>query len=122
MPLDSDDLSGYVVFASTARPEVTLVRLYNETIGHIEERHPEVLVIAGTDGIAEVIHRPSRVLLGSPDPENAFVFVSDNVTFGGASLYVPVKTVEGTSARVRTAYFRSDASLSQVLWEQKNVT
>ena len=121
MSSESNETDDFLVI-STVIPGVSSVRLYLETIEHIRERHPEVVDLAGVDGIVATVSTPTRVHDGNTDPGETFVFVSDNVRYGNASLHVPVKWVDGTSGRVRTAIFKSGSSTSQVLWRVADAT
>ena len=117
-----DTSTEYWEIVSTAVPEVSRIRLYRKTVEHIEERHPEVVDTVGIEGVISAINAPTRVLESSTNPAQAFVFVSDTIKYESNPLHVPVKVVEGTSARVRTAYFVSGPSTSAVLWELRNAT
>ena len=115
--------TNYWEVISTTIPAVSSVRLYPETVNHIGERHAEVVDTVGVEGILETVSNPTRILESGTDPEQSLVFVSDSVKYLDNPLFVPVKLVEGTSARVRTAYFfNCDSSVPQVLWEMGNAT
>ena len=116
MSSESPD-SGYRQVTSTAIPQISTVRLYRETLVHIYEEHPEVKTV-GEEGVLEAIDAPSQVFASRTDPENSFVFVSDNVTYEGNPLHVPVRRVAHSSGRVATAYFRSTPYSSVKLWER----
>ena len=107
--------TNYWEISSTAIPAVSSVRLYTETMNHIGEKHPEVIDAVGLEGILGTVSNPTRILESRTNPEQALVFVSDNVKYLDNPLYVPVKLVEGTSARVRTAYFNCDSHASGTL-------
>ena len=104
----------------TSFPGISSIRLYTQTMEHIRERHPEVVDTVGEDGVIETVVNPTLVLEGNTDQGKSFVFVSDNIKLRRASLNVPVKLIEGTtSARVRTAYFKSGTPASPVSLETK---
>ena len=87
----------------------------------MNEEHPEVETV-GEEGVVETIDAPSQILASKTDPENSFVFVSNNVTYEGNPWYVPVKRVVETSGRVATAYFRNSPYASLKLWERDDGT
>ena len=101
---------------STTFPEISSVRLYPETIQHIEENHPEVMQTVGAQGVLDAVGNPTRVLMGNTGLAKSFVFVSGDLTYGDATLHVPVKFVTDKSARVRTAYYRRESNITLVYW------
>ena len=117
MSPESSD-TGYWQITSTAIAEIESVRLYEETVEHVKERHPEVVGTVGVEGMKQTISAPTHVFQSKTDPKDGFVFVSDNVSFQGNPLHVPVKRVEGTSGRVLTAYVSNRPYSSKPLWER----
>src|ERR1700751_490928 len=98
--------------------EITHVRLYDETIVHILEEHPEVpfslpcLITAISDTITLPTHVEKSYGL-------SYVFVDAETTnAAGDPLRVPVKLVEGTTGRVRTAYFAAKEGLPEIIWRR----
>ena len=72
----------------------------------------------GEQGVLQAVQSPSQVFVSETKPEKGFVFASENVTYMGNPLYVPVMRVEGSSGRVATAYFSSTPYRGDLLWEQ----
>lgn len=119
--IDEDD-DRYVVVDTAAIPQVTQVRIYESTWGHVETDHPE---FAGRLPVLEAavhatISNPTAVHASTTSPGRAFVFVSKENTHFGHPMAVPVKVVEGTHARMSTAGFRTKVA-GDALWAAKEV-
>ena len=112
--------TGYLEVTSTAIPQVTKVRFYEDAWEHTLEGHPEVESF-GRETILSAVNAPSKVYLSTTSPDDSFVFVSDDICYEGYPLHVPVKVVVETSARVRTAFF-SDRTHSKVIWDRNNLS
>lgn len=113
--------SGYLRVESTAVPNVSEVRLYSDVWEHIRQRHPEVDAI-GKEGVLQTVQSPSRVYLSNTDPDRGYVFASSDLKYIDHPLLVPVKTVEGTSGRVVTAYFSRNPYAGDLIWERDDDT
>jgi len=103
---------------TTVISEVQMVAIYPETIDHIIRNHPEIGRNAGLPSLLHAIEttltNPSLV---EKSYNNSFVFVDQNSTnASGEPLRVPVKVVEGTSARLKSAYFASTQGSREVIW------
>ena len=117
MPKRSDEGKDFDAIQTNIIPEVTHVRLYLDTSRHIRERHPEVALSAGMTTIVDTIENPTEVYSSSTDPHGSYIYVSKNNTLEDHPLTVPVKVVEGTSARVKTAYYNSGTQpKDRLLW------
>lgn len=109
-------MSDFKVIQTNILPDIKEIRLYPETIDHINEQHPEVPVHLPlmVDAIENTIVNPTHI---ESSHSNAYVFVDTGSTNGsGDPLRVPVKIVGDYSARVRTAYFASSNSTANVIW------
>lgn len=118
-PSDDTD-SNYRLIATTAIPEVSEVRLYDETWPHIVEEHPEFAsrLPSFEHAIIDTITDPTEVFRSTTDPDRAFVFRSSNNLKGQRAMAVPVRIVDGTSARVTSAMFRGVVK-GEVLYKKK---
>jgi hypothetical protein len=96
------------------------VRLYNETLDHIQNHHPEVRFDLPNIGsaIENTIVRPTYV---EESHGNSYVFVDETTTnWSGDPLRVPIKLIGEGSGRVRTAYFASTTGLKNVVWRRSD--
>lgn len=108
----------YTLIKTTVFTGVTEVRFYEETVGHIKEEHPEIPIeLPSIHGSVEkCIVSPTHV---EGSYGNSFVFVdAESTNASGDPLRVPVKIVEGTSARVKTAYFASTSGERNIVWRR----
>lgn len=109
----------YIVIRTGVLSNITDVRFYEETKDHIEKEHPEVPVYLPSISyaIASTIAYPTHV---EESYSGSYVYVDDETTnASGDPLRVPVKLVEGTSARVRTAYFATTEGISNIVWRRR---
>ena len=98
-------------------PNLTEVRLYDETLEHIAEHAEFRLQLPSQQtALVEAIANPNRAHDSTSDPGQSVVLVSESFTYFGDPVHVPVKIVEGTSGRVRTAYFSSGTYGGRLLW------
>lgn len=114
----SADDDPYIIVETSVISEVTVVRIYDETLPHIQESHPEFgnFIPSLEHAIKETISNPTEIRRTDADVSvESFRFCSSNHTYGNNSLVVPVKVVEGTSARLSTAYF-TDAPKGKEVW------
>ncbi|RVG48074.1 hypothetical protein CN162_12560 [Sinorhizobium meliloti] len=84
---------------------VTDVRLYEETLNHIKEQHPEVPIELPSlmEALSTAIQAPTHV---EASHTNSYVFVdSGSTNASGNPLRIPVKVIEGTSGLIKTAFF-----------------
>lgn len=117
------DKEAFTVIATSAIPEVREVRFYEETIPHIAEQHPEfkTFVPSLEHAIADTIAAPTIVLKSAFPHQGSFKFCSTNHTYmGNATLVVPVKVVEGSSALLKTAYFTSNEVKGEIVKGKSN--
>lgn len=112
-------MNDFLVIATSIIPEVTVVRLYEETTEHIKQNHPEVPVELPSIqyAIEKVISEPSRVERGH---QNSYIYVHTGMTNrSGDPLRIPVRVVEGTSARVTTAFFATKLETEvDIVWRR----
>ena len=118
MSSESSD-SDYLRVASTAVPGISEVRLYRDTWEHIRKGHPEVEAV-GEEGVLQTVQSPSQIFVSHSSPDKGYVFTCDYVTYMDNPLFVPVMRVEGSSARIATAYFRSNPYPGDLLWERND--
>jgi hypothetical protein len=109
----------FSVVKTEAIPEVTEVRFYASTVGHITRQHPE---LAGElpsvfGAILDTVARPTAVYRSRTSPAHSFVYESTRNSMVSSAMLVPVKLVESTSARVTTAYFSTDPYEGQLIWQ-----
>lgn len=98
---------------------VTEVRVYDETLDHVRRRHPEVPAELPSiaHAVAEAIDNPTHI---EKSHSNSYVFVSyASTNRSGDPLRVPVKIVEGTSARMKTFYFASLSYDPEIIWQKE---
>ena len=110
--MDSD----FTRFATSVIPDIAEVRLYDETIEKVRFGHPEIparlpsLVAA----VMKAVTNPSHV--ERIDDVN-YVFVDMGTTnASGDPLRVPVKRIDGLSARVKSFYFASGGRAARIIW------
>lgn len=110
------DEGQYTEIETGAINEVASVRVYDETIHHMGDAHPELrnFIPSLEFALHDTISRPTEVYAGNPPHTNAFKFRSSNHLHGGNPLVVAVKVVEGTSGLCKTAYFPSEVTGSLV--------
>jgi hypothetical protein len=109
----------YIVIKTGILSNITDVRFYEETKHHIEAEHPEVQVYLPSIlyAIVNTIAYPTHV---EESYGGSYVYVNAETTnASGDPLRVPVKPVEGTSARVRTAYFATTEGPSNIVWRRR---
>ncbi|WP_341912834.1 hypothetical protein [Ferrovibrio terrae] len=109
-------MTDYKVIKTNVVPGLTEVRFYQETVGHIRERHPEVPIeLPSIEGaLASAISDPTHV---EKSYGGSYVFVDANSTNrSGDPFRVAVKPVEEGSGRVRTAYFASTDHEPEIIW------
>jgi len=108
-------VSQFKAIPSRVFPAVVEVRIYQDTIEHIRNNHPEIPVELPSfqQAIENAITHPSWIESSRP---NTYVFVDKRSSNrSGDPLRVPVKIVSGTSGRVLTAFFASSPSQSVML-------
>lgn len=114
-------MSDYKVIKTNVIPRFTEVRLYDETVEHVREGHPEVpleLPCVQT-AVENAISNPTHV---ENSHANSVVFVDAHTTNrSGDPLRVPVKGIaDTTSGRVKSVYFASTSSLVDPIWRRKD--
>lgn len=108
----------YKDIATTAIPDVTSVRFYEDTKEHVRTNHPEVPIdLPSIDtGVTNAVTTPTHV---ERSYGNSYVYVDARSTNStGDPLRVPVKVVAGTSARVKSVYFASTPGGADVVWRR----
>jgi hypothetical protein len=117
---DEDDGVVKLVHTSTI-PELTVVRLYEETLTKIVTGHPEFTITKATlaEATETALLNPSAYHLSSTKPEHTFVVVSDAATHLGNPIRVFVKVVGGTEGRVNSVYFAGGTYRGVRVWSAK---
>lgn len=103
---EGDD--SFRVIKTTAIPNITEVRYYDETIEHIRKQHAEFSSYFPSldHAICDAIQNPTHVYQANTSPQSSgFRYVSSSTTYDGNSLVVIVKPIATTSGLVKTAYF-----------------
>jgi hypothetical protein len=108
----------YISFSVLVLPKPLEVRLYQETMVKIARDHPEfeLQLPSYETGIGRALATPDSIHSSTTRP-TSLVVVSSAFTYNGDSVFVPVKLITESSARVQTAYFSSGAPPGAVLWE-----
>jgi hypothetical protein len=114
-------MSNFKTITITVVPRlITEVRVYEETIAHASE-HAEIpkelpCIIEAVEG---ALKAPTHIEV-SPHP-SSYVFVDATTTNrSGDPLRVPVKVVDGTSARMKTFFFGKPNYAPTVIWERSD--
>ena len=116
-------MSDYRIIQTQVLPQITEVRLYDETSEHVVASHPEIpAALPGMpmmiEAVAKALREPTLV---EPSRPGAYVFVDGETTnHGGDPLRIPVKVVEGTSAVVKTFYFGTTSAPRPPIWTKDN--
>jgi hypothetical protein len=113
-------MSDFSTVSVSVIPEVTEVRLYDDTIEHVRTRHPEVpaLLPSVEFAVFDTLRNPTHV---EKSYESSYVFVNARATNrSGDPLRVPVKIVSGTSARVKSFYFATPSTKPTIVWRTAN--
>jgi hypothetical protein len=111
----------FVTIVTNIVAEVRQVRLYESTWNHIVEQHPEFRsrMEALEHAVYDTIRNPTVVQRSTTSPDTGIVFSSSNNLKDGRVMVVPVKLVDGVSARVATAGFRK-AVRGDVIWKRES--
>jgi hypothetical protein len=99
-------------------PNVTEVRLYDETITKVTDDHLEIPIgLPCIDtAMTKAICNPTHV---EGSYGNSVVYVDAETTnVSGDPFRVPVKIVSGTSGRVKSFYFASSNSTGKIIWSR----
>lgn len=110
-------MSDFKIIATAVFSTVTEVRLYDETIEHIKEGHPEVPIELPSISAAveNTIVNPTHI---EESHTNSYVFVDSlSTNSSGDPLRVPVKLVDGSSGVVKSAYFAS-TGVKKIVWSK----
>jgi hypothetical protein len=109
----------FLLIKTAVFPAVTDVRFYEETLQHIIEQHPEVPILLPSvnSAVEHGLILPTHI---EASYSNSFVFVDAETTNAvGDPLRIPVKIIEGTSARLKTVYFASaDQDNQNIVWRR----
>ncbi len=108
------------VISTTAFPLITHVRVYDETIDHIRDEHPEIPIDLPSllHGVTNTLQNPSYVEQGNRP--NTYVYVdSTSTNVSGDPLRVPVKVIEGTSGLLKTAFFATPENPQTIVWTKE---
>lgn len=113
------DSGPYSLIVTTAISAVSEVRFYEETVDHIVEEHPEFAgeLPSVIGSIGQTVSKPSAVYHSRTAPGKGYVYESNGNTLAGAPMYVAVRVVQGTSARVATAYYSSESYKGDLAWK-----
>jgi hypothetical protein len=115
---DDDTATDYVVVETTAIPQLSEVRFYDETKEHIAEGHPEfrTWIPSLEHAVTDTVANPTAVYRSRTLPETSVVYESLNNTFEGNPCTVPVRIIaDSTSGRVTTAMFKKGKH-GDMLW------
>lgn len=116
-------MSDFRTYTTTVYSAVTTVRIYDEVLQHVVDEHPELPQIlphlpSMEAAVAGAIQNPTFIELSRP---NTLVYVDPSTTNrAGDPLRVPVKIVEGTSARVTTFFFATPEGERQYVYRREN--
>jgi hypothetical protein len=116
-PSVSGQVTDYKVISTSILPVLTEVRLYDETIKHVEEEHqiPAKLPCIQT-AMENAISNPTQI---ERSYGNSFVYMDAATTnASGDPLRIPVKHVEGTSGRIKTFYFADPPTGADVIYRR----
>ena len=105
---NGDGDNGFRIIKTTAIPNITEVRYYDETIEHIREQHAEFSSYFPSldHAICDAIENPTHVYQASTSPQSSgFRYVSSSSTYEDNLLVVIVKPIATTSGLIKTAYF-----------------
>jgi len=94
----------FKVIRTSATSVVSEVRLYDDRLAHILERHPELRELVEAGALEGTISNPTAIYWSTTQPNSAVVFVSEEHTVLGNPLRVPVKLYSEGSGWVKTAY------------------
>ena len=117
-------MNDYRIISTNILTHLKEVRLYDDTVEHVKDEHPEVPIELPSvrDAIERAVAMPTHVEASRTNPRSVVFVDADSMNKGGDPLRVPVKMVEGTlSGRVQTAYFGSTSSSVTVVWVRGNV-
>lgn len=119
--IEEGTASGYVVVETTAIAQIAQVRVYDETLPHLGEGHPELshVIPSLEHAIHDTISQPSEVYESNPPHVASYKYRSENHSYGNNHMVVAVKVVEGTSALLKTVYFSSEVK-GTLVWRQQN--
>jgi len=110
----------YLLIQTHATESVTEVRLYDETLDHIAEEHPEIPVYLPSIQTAIVSAIQSPTHIEQSQHVGAFVFVDAGSTDAfGNPLRVPLKPIAGTSALVKTSFFGKPNYTPTIIWRRR---
>ena len=108
----------YRVIKTNVLPQLTEVRLYEDTVEKIARGHREVPIELPMmqDAIATAVANPTHV---ESSYRGSYVYVdAESTNASGDPLRVPVKPIEGTSGRVRSAFFASSEDNPEIVWRR----
>jgi hypothetical protein len=112
-------MGAFRTFRTGVLPQITNVRLYDETIDHVKAQHPEVpahlpsMILAVENTLINPTHNEKS-------RSNSYVYVDDQTTnASGDPFRIPVKVIDATSALVRTFFFASTrVSTEAIVWRR----
>lgn len=117
----SDVDEHFVTYSTDVISEVTDVRFYEDTVKKIRMGHREVPVgypsinAAIVEGLTNPTHIESR------KPGHYLFVDSTSTNQSGDAMRMPLKVIEGTSARLQSVYFASTSEDgSNVIWRSSN--
>lgn len=108
----SSGQDAYRVVATFVIQAVSEVRIYEFTWKHILRDHgePPYLRPIFEAAVISTIAHPTAVHASTTDPLRGYLFVSEENTREARPLVVAVKLVDGASARLASAVYRTKAS------------
>jgi hypothetical protein len=112
----------HVVVETSVIPQVRHVRIYESTIQHVIDYHPEIGRNAALpviqDAVAAAIRDPASV---EESYNRSYVFVEENSTDAtGNPLRVAVRVVSETSARMKSFYFAEPETEKPVIYRRSD--
>lgn len=116
-------MTEYRIIPTQIIQTLTEVRLYEETLEHIREQHPEIpsyfpYFPSFEQAIVHAVTQPTTV---EQHYVNSYTFVGTSTNFVGHPIRVPVKIVQGTSGRVATVFFANTPAPAFVVWKASDV-
>lgn len=115
-----EDPEGFVTYSTQVVEDLSSVRLYSETVGHILEQHEEFHYEFPSlmEQLEIAIVEPHVVHMSKHRSGTSIVFCREDAGPAGTRLYVPVKKVQAGAGRIATAYF-SDEYDAPVIYRKK---
>jgi hypothetical protein len=119
--MNADD-DPFIIIPTTAISQVGEVRLYEQQLKVLLEKHPELALPFQTprESISNTVAQPTHVYESATNPGGSFIYISTRNTYENNPLVVPIKVIDGTSGRVQTAYYSERTGGGALLWSDSN--